>query len=50
MLARVTETMFFPGLIHRLAEDTLPPGGSVTPMALWGFGWIGSGWVCYSSC
>jgi len=50
MLAGVTETMFFPGLIHRLAEDRLSLGGSIAPVVFWGFGWIGSGWVCDSSC
>jgi len=48
MWARVIETMFFPGLIHCLAVDRLPPGDSVAPVAFWGFGWIGSGWVCDS--
>ncbi|QCE04539.1 hypothetical protein DEO72_LG8g2575 [Vigna unguiculata] len=43
MLAGVIQTMFFPGLIHRLAEDRLPPGDNVAPVAFWGL--VGLVWA-----
>jgi len=33
ILAGIIESSFSPSLIHRLAEDRLPPGGSVAPVA-----------------
>jgi len=35
MLIGVTETSLF-------SRSDIPPGGSVAPVAFWGFGWVGS--------